>query len=214
MNNLRLLGLTAGVGSLILSGSATADFQGISWTSTSSAYGDTYLIYVDVEAGDQLNAVYGDDVNALSIDSNGGFYQNTWGGAVSTAINAGLIDVFPSLAYDSWVTIGLSDQVGNAMLNIGIDFTEFALGGAITTDNGSWFATPADLQVYEIDGRVLIGQFTVDGDIEGTINIQGKNADLTNWQERGISFSSAVIPAPGAIALLGLAGLASRRRRS
>ena len=65
MNNLKLLGLTAGVGSLILTAAASADFQGISFTSTSSDNGDVYRIYVDVSAGDQLNAVYGDEVNAL-----------------------------------------------------------------------------------------------------------------------------------------------------
>ncbi len=64
-----------------------------------------------------------------------------------------------------------------------------------------------------MDGRVLLGQFTVDiGDhVFGKINIQGKNADLTNWQYRGVTFDS--IPAPGAIALLGIAGIAARRRR-
>ena len=94
------------------------------------------------------------------------------------------------------------------------DFASFEAGGSLTTDNGSWFATPDDAQVYEVDGRVLIGQFTLDGDVEGVINLQGKNADLSNWDRRGVEFSSAIIPAPGAIALLGLAGLASRRRRA
>ena len=213
MNNVKLLGLTAGVGSLILAGSATADFQGISWTSSSSAYGTSYLIYVDVEAGDQLNAVYGDDAIALSIDSGGGFYQNAFGQATVAGMNPAFFPIFPSLMYDSYVTIGLQTSDGNAMLNIGIDFTDFEAGGAITTDNGSWFATPDDAQVYEVGGQVLIGQFTVgDNDgVFGTINLQGKNADGSNWTAAGVDFNT--IPAPGALALLGIAGIVARRRR-
>ena len=214
MNNVKLLGLTAGVGSLILAGSATADFQGISWTSSSSAYGTSYLIYVDVEAGDQLNAVYGDDSNTLSIDSGSGFYQNLYGQATVAGMNPAFFPVFPSLVYDSYVTIGLETNVGNAMLDIGIDFTAFEAGGAISTDNGSWFATPDDAQVNEVNGQVLIGQFTIadDGVLTGQVNLQGKNADGSNWTATAVAFSG-VIPAPGAIALLGLAGITARRRR-
>jgi len=213
MNKLMFSISAAVVGSL-LAGTASADFTGISWDSSDSAYGTTYLIYADVGADDQLNAVYGDDAIALSISAvNGAFYQNAFGAAVSTGINPALLPVFPSLAYDSFVTIGLLDQVGNAMLNIGIDFAAFEAGGEITTDNGSWFATPDDAQVYAVGGRVLIGQFTVDaGDgVQGTINLQGKNGAGVNWSATDVYFNT--VPAPGALALLGLAGLAARRRR-
>jgi MYXO-CTERM domain-containing protein len=214
MKNTKVLTLTASVGSLILAGTASADFQGISFTMSSSSYGDTYLIYADVDAGDQLNAVYGDDSYALTISSDGGFYQTpVWGVDTTFALNPNLILAFPSLAYDSWVTIGLEDNVGNHMMNIGIDFTDFNSGGSLWTDNGSWFATPDDDQVMEVNGSVLIGQFTVaSGDhVFGTINMQGKDADLNNWNAIGIDFDT--LPAPGALALLGLAGLSARRRR-
>ena len=206
------------VSSLFVASTVSADFQGVSIDEIDSGMGigTTYQVYVDVEAGDQVNAVFGDAVDLLSISGVDGaqLYQNPFGGATSQAINAAFIPMFPSLAYDSFVTIGLTNSTGNNLLDIGIDFASFEAGGSLTTDNGSWFATPDDAQVYEVDGRVLIGQFTLDGDVEGVINLQGKNADLSNWDRRGVEFSSAIIPAPGAIALLGLAGLASRRRRA
>ncbi len=44
------------------------------------------------------------------------------------------------------------------------------------------------------------------------INLQGKDAMGETWNATGQDFFFAV-PAPGAIALVGLAGVASRRRR-
>ncbi|HJN72039.1 MAG TPA: PEP-CTERM sorting domain-containing protein, partial [Phycisphaerales bacterium] len=81
----------------------------------------------------------------------------------------------------------------------------------LATDNGSWFCTPVDPQGEEVGGRVLIGQFTLVGgtDLIGQISLQGKDADGNTWQELGVTW----VPAPGAMALLGLAGLAGRRRR-
>jgi len=203
------------VSALVVAGtSATtiADFQGISVEAESHAWGVTYQIFVDVDAGNQLNAVYGDADNALSVDSTGGFYQNAFGQATVAGMNPALFGVFPSLVYDSFVTIGLETNVGNAMLDIGIDWTSFEGGGGIWTDNGSWFATPDDSQVYEIDGRVMIMQLTMD-ELESfsfEINLQGKNADGSNWTELGVPFP---LPAPGALALLGFAGMTVRRRR-
>ncbi len=210
MKNMKVLSLTAGVSSLILAGAVSADFQGLSYDVSSNDQGTTVQVYVEVEAGDQVNAVYGDVDNILHIHSNGGsFYQNAFGG--NTPPNPALIGVFPSLANDSFVTIGRLTDVDNAMLEIGIDWTSFEGGGEISTDNGSWFATPDDAQVYEVDGRVLIGQFTLEsGELGGQINLQGKNADGSNWT---VLAAPLGVPAPGAIALLGLAGLASRRRR-
>jgi hypothetical protein len=212
MKNSKVLALTAGMGSLIIAGAASADFQGISHEVTVTAYGTLVQVFADVDAGDQLNAVYGDADNTLHIGAgDGSFYQNGFATATVAGMNPALFGFFPSMVYDSFVTIGLTDNTGNAMLDIGINFSDFEAGGDIFTDNGSWFATPDDAQVYEIDGRVLIGQFTlVDGELEGLVNLQGKNADGSNWAVLG---QDIALPAPGAIALLGLAGVAARRRR-
>jgi hypothetical protein len=209
-----LLGLTAGVGSLILAGTATADFQGLTLEVVDNGgvvAGTTYDLYANVDAGGRVDAVYGDGANTLSIGVDGGnFVQNIYGGNTSMDINPAFLPLFPSLAYDSFVTIGLTDSTGNVLNNIGIDFTGFAAGGALSTDNGTWFVTPDDAQGDESGGRVLLGRFTIDdGELVGSINLQGRDSTGTVWNANGVTW----VPAPGALALLGLAGLATRRRR-
>ena len=64
--------------------------------------------------------------------------------------------------------------------------------------------------------RVFLAQITsgVGGDIQGVWNIEfADNDSLTSATERALVFSAAAIPAPGAFALLGLAGLVGRPRR-
>ncbi len=213
MNNLKLSSLMAGT--LILAGTASAGFTGMSFDTVENGMAGftTYRAYAGVTAGGQVDAVYGDEANALLVTSGGGFYQNQFGGYGTPS--AALFGFFPSLEWDSFVTIGLTDDAGDAMLDIGIDWAGFEAGGDIATSNGTWFATPSDAQVFEVGGRVLVGQFTVaDGDhVYGSMNFQGKDADLSNWNADGVAFDSDGIPAPGALALLGLAGIAARRRR-
>ena len=213
MKNIKALTLTAVTGSLILAGTAVADFTGMQYETVENGMAGltTYLVYAGVDAGGELDAVFGDTVNVLSVSSDSGFYQNGFGGY--SAPNAALFGFFPSLQFDSFVTIGLLDDAGNAMLDIGIVWDDFAAGGNISTDNGTWFVTPADAQASEVGGRVLVGQFTVgDSDhVFGSMNFQGATAGGVVWNADGELFDTA--PAPGALALLGLAGIAARRRR-
>ena len=205
------------IGSMVTCG-AMADYTGLSYTAVDNGDGTwTARIFAEFNAAtDELDAVFGDADNALLITSGGNFYQNPFGGATAADINPALYTAFPSLVLDSWVTIGLEDQVGNNMLNIGIDWSDFENnGGDIYTDNGTWFATPDDPQVLAgADLRVMIGQFTMyglDTCFSGVINIQGKHGDFETFQERGIVFDLPC-PAPSALALLCIAGLARRRR--
>ena len=203
---------SAGVGALLLTGIASADFQGISAElHAQSAFGDTYRLYVDLDAGDRLDAVYGSSENNLVLGSSAALYENNFGGNTSLNINPALLAVFSSLAYDSWVTIGSETDTGNAL---SIQSVNFGSGGNFAdTANGSWYVTPDDAQGEEVGGRVLIAQLTIAGggsadDLYGNLNFQGKLADGTNW-----GAVDQWIPAPGALALLGLAGIAGRRRR-
>jgi hypothetical protein len=217
MNN-KTLSLTIAASSLIAS-SAMADYTGLSFVGVDNGDGTwTAQIFANFDAAsDELDAVFGDAQNGLLIETSSSFYQNALGGNTSASINPALIPLFPSLALDSWVTIGLEDSTGNAMLNIGIDFSDFEAGGSIASDNGSWFATPDDPQVLAgADLRVMVGQFTMfglDSNVSGILNLQGKSGDFVTFQARDQAFDFSMVPAPGALALLGLAGFASRRRR-
>jgi len=224
MNNKTLsLAITA---TSLIAGTAMADYTGLSYEAMANAGGMdgqldgtwTARIYANFSSStDQLNAVYGDASNGLSISSSDGFYQNIYGANTSAGINAAFIPAFPSLAMDSWVTIGLEDSTSNSMLDIGIDWGSFAAGGGISTDNGTWFATPADAQCLAgSELRVLVGQFTMYGADTGStvsvdLNFQGKDANGTFYATG--QAATYGLPAPGALALLGLAGIVGRRRR-
>ena len=208
------------LGAIALASAAQATpFQGFTIDSLGDmGNGETYRMYVDMDAGTRIDAIFGNSVGALSIDTADGmsFYQNALGGPTSTAINSAFFPLAPSLEWDSYVTIGALYSNGspfgnNALLDIGIDWTSFNGGGELATSNGSWFITPVDAQGDEVGGKVLIGQFTLTGgaDLIGQVSLQGKDADGNTWQELGVTW----VPAPGALALLGLAGIAGRRRR-
>ena len=200
-----------------LSTSAMSDYVGLSFEYEDSGNDLwTMRLYADFTSStDQLTAVFADAQSSLYIRSENGLYQNPFGGPTSVSINPALYDVFPSLKYDSWVTIGSEDQVDNAMLVTGIDWTEFENGGDIEFDNGTWFATKDDGQtVAGSDLRVLIGQFTTygsDSQIYGSINLLGQQGDLVPFVARDQYFGW--VPAPATILLLGLACLKNRRRR-
>ena len=200
-----------------LSTSSMSDYVGLSFEYEDSGNDLwTMRLYADFTSStDQLTAVFADAQSSLYIRSENGLYQHPFGGPTSVSINPALYDVFPSLKYDSWVTIGSEDQVDNAMLVTGIDWTEFENGGDIEFDNGTWFATKDDGQtVAGSDLRVLIGQFTTygsDSQIYGSINLLGQQGDLVPFVARDQYFGW--VPAPATILLLGLACLKNRRRR-
>lgn len=223
---MKTLGLMGAAGTLIATAAASADVSGIEIDHLGNmGNGETYRVYALVGDGERVDAVFGNSVGPMSIGTAAGmsFYQNALGGNTSTGINSAFFPLAPSLEWDSYVTIGALYSNGspfgsNALLDIGIDFTSFNGGGSIETSNGSWFVTPVDAQGGEIGGRVLVAQFTVIGgsgdgysDLVGSMSFQGKDANGNTFQNLNVEIVG--IPAPGALALIGLAGLAGRRRR-
>ena len=224
---MRKLSVFAGVvGGIALAGTASAALQSLSMELVNSgAEGNTYRLFANLDAGARVDAVYGNSQGALSVAvANGGsIYHNANGGPTSKEINSNFFPFVPSMEWDSYVSIGAYYQNGapfgeNNLNNIGVDWAAWEGGGDLFADNGSWFVTPDDAQGAELNGQVFLGQFTVQGgtgtsaDLVGQVNLQGKDADGNTWNAIGASWGGE-IPAPGALALLGLAGVAGRRRR-
>ena len=219
----KTLSVLAGVGApLILTAGASAAFLGINVVSKTNELG---LLVCNVYAvfdrpGDLMIAVAGTPEFPMLVQVLGGgtFYNHSFAG--NTAPSTMLIAAFPSIAFDSFVTIGAKvtssafpdDTVQAPGLPL-IEGTQFA------TTESAWAVIPDAPQADPFnsdyggpgDGNILIAQFSTQlgNVIIGTFYLQ--------YFENGVSGNSVVsfahIPTPGALALLGTAGLIGVRRR-
>jgi MYXO-CTERM domain-containing protein len=228
MNTKRISMFAGTVCGIALAGTAVAGMNGLSYDITDQTgdgvVGGTYTVrvYAEMDAGDRLDAVYGNSESQIDISYLDGAsaYQVAAGGPTSQSINSALFPFLPELEWDSYVTIGNLYAGDNALQSIGIDWADWdPNGGDLYSDNGTWFVTPADAQGESVNGRVLVAQFTTyagsgEYDIAFSAGFQGKDSSGDTWQSgHTVLITGEVVPAPGAIALLGLAGLAGRRRR-
>lgn len=208
---------------LILAAPASAAFTGLSTEARSNGFGLTVVsLYADFDqVGDMLVAVAATPASPMNISViDGTFYQHAFGSdrAPLDAIVAGS----PSLAYDTFVTIGV-ELFGPTGQSEDLSFTlptwpGFGPSSLMTVSSG-WLALPGSAQNNPFDpgfvagdGRILIAQLaTTDGSaFEGSMLVQSVGAGGP-----GMTYAHFThpIPAPGTLALLGLAGLAARRRR-
>ncbi len=227
MNVKPLSVLAAAGGTLIVAGPVQADFTGIRTESKPNSYGllvcNVFATF-DRPGGDLFLSVAEEIGSPLIITVIGGtFYQHPSG--TDKAPNAKLVEIFPTLAYDSFVTIGVKKvgepggQPNDALVMTPgwPGFGPSVLGGPHVSIG--WAVTPSDLQADPFNpayaagnGQVLIGQYST---LHGTgIVGQFRILVVSNGvpSQLNVSFSHFV-PGPGAIALLAIAGGARRRRR-
>ncbi len=208
---------------LILAAPTDAAFTGLSTETRTNAFGlDVVSLYADFDQlGDQLTSISGTPLSPLSISVIGGtFYQHLFGSdrAPFDALVAGS----PSLAYDTFVTIGV-ELFGPTGQTEDLSFTLPTWPGfgpsSLTTVSSGWAVLPGSAQADPFnpnfragDGRTLIAQLTTTDGIgfEGSMLVQSVGIGGP-----GMTYAhfTHVIPTPGTLALLGLAGLAARRRR-
>ena len=204
------------VGPLMSCGGAHAAYAG--WNVELAVGQEASLVgrlYANFDAPtDQLLAVAGTPGTPMHIETRSEFYQHPLG--TDLPPNPSLFGAFPSLADDTFVTIGRSSSLSDQTM-LSPNWPGFGANTLTGTDLG-WFVTPADPQSLPIDGRVLLGQFSMAGNT-GDPNVIGSMLLETLEdgvpQQHAISFS-LLIPAPGVLPLLVLGGsfARSRRRRS
>tara|TARA_Y100001970_G_C14061584_1_gene764472 strand:+ start:394 stop:1092 length:699 start_codon:yes stop_codon:yes gene_type:complete len=222
---------------LALAGTAMADFAGVTVMDAFHSNGMTVIRLgaSHTDANDQLNTLAGIPGGAaMSIEAAGGntMYQDAFGGDFVMSINPAFFPFFPTLAVDSFLTAGNIWDAGmnpatNGLLNAG-DMSQSASGGFSSSD-GAITGIPYESYAYGLEVGFaqisLVGTLDLtdlgitaagaDGNvIEAVVNLQGKNAAGETYLAEGLAFGVGVVPAPGAMALLGLAGIASRRRRA
>ena len=194
---------------------ASADFAGASFTEEVINQGEvTYKIFLNyTNPLDKQLAVSGNaQFSALQLTASSDLIQKHLVPVVPADVPGALAQ--PG---DSWVTIGEgNDNGGETQFSPGFlegqadSFGALISGdGFLQADNGGYFDSNPSTSVAGTS--ILIAQFTfAEGSTwtyTGTSDFNAGGTDLTS-----AAFSVTNIPAPGALALLGLAGLGRRRR--
>ncbi|MAI24276.1 MAG: hypothetical protein CL828_09475, partial [Crocinitomicaceae bacterium] len=144
----------------------------------------TYRIYALCEnADDFVSSVSGDTEFPTRIQSSTSFFQSSFGGLTGSDQNGSLFGFFPSAAFDSYITIGLTESAGAGEGNINtIDNpgnvwgNAFEGGSDLLIDDaigGSWFIFNGNTNgIAGDDYRVLLAQVTTDGELSGSMYVQ------------------------------------------
>ena len=211
--------LTMGV-ALSVSASASADFIGFDATVSTNSYGNTVVQLYGVY--DNSNQILLNCFNA-DIGAPDGFIHSdvqaaaggSWAPSATIAIPG-----FSDPENDSYVTIGALPGATN---NTGLDPSfDGGLGGTIPVGAGWYNGNPNNPQgVSEFAGGVkglsgyagLVGQFVFVGTVQDFVFIADIGSNTGSGTDVEFHAGSFIIPAPGALALLGLGGLVARRRR-
>jgi hypothetical protein len=220
-----LIGSAAVIG---LASAANAGFTG--YQVETFQIGNTWIMNVYAgfsNSGDRVFNVYNTNI---STNHAGGFYQAAANPFWKPATNQN-----KNTSVDSWVTIGTNPN-GNGNSSGSIvagdpsfvnfddsnDSTDFSVIESSGTGAGWYNNNPGNLWGYADQGgnRVLLAHFAFAPNQGGgntvfwSALLTIRSAGSTQAETVGGGNFQFFIPGPGALALLGVAGLASRRRRA
>ena len=220
MKSLALLGALA-----LVSSSASAGFTGWSVERSTTAGGNIqYKVYANVDGSNfvALNAynfqtVSGAPMNAIHNDNATDANENP-----SQSWNPSFNGLLAVRNEDSWVTMSGSGTSGGNDASLDPSFVPS--DASYIPYNAGWFdttpGTPNSILAGGTQGgyRMLVMQIVRAGGVEDALStfscILGYKVSSTTTALAGSGSFTIGTPAPGALALLGLAGLTGRRRRA
>lgn len=161
-----------------------------------------FRLYVEVHDAALANiyALYGSAGSPLAVPP---AYQvappfgSDFGG-----VNPQLVEVIPTAAYDSWLTVGLADGDLSSQLAVSAGFFSgdggeeyWTADRGIRRETGSVAYTNPALGASERD--VLVAQLTCAADhmFTAVLNVRGQSANGT-WEQEGLSFECAPLMEP------------------
>ena len=97
-------------------------------------------------------------------------------GADVGGVNPALFSANADAEFDSWLTVGITDDAANRLGSVGIDFDSWTASAGMTVDNGAVFWMYPD---NGPSGNVTVAQLTVPSASGGhaVMNAQGRGAD-------------------------------------
>jgi len=144
----------------------------------------TYRVYAQLEdADDFLSAITAiEGCHPMNISTSTSFYNSAAGGVLGSDINAVLCPSIPGTGYDSFLTIGQETNADAGQTQAVFSNPTDPMSAAFGTENGTSFVVN-DGTIFTTNGsvnglptgpnnRVLLGQFTTDGNFSFDINLQ------------------------------------------
>lgn len=222
--------VAAGLGLLVAAASVNADMTGNVYQ---NSYGGSFVdgfgapdfngTIIDLwmefdDSADVLLNVY--DFNDIQL---GTTYYQSFTGATWLPNNLGAPFETPALqSADSYVSIGGDGGNQTNANGTGLDPNFGGTGAAGPGANAGWYNSDPGTPIGAVMATghtstglgVFIGRFSMEGGV--THNMEGSTGSATWNQGLGTEGQQAgfvVVPTPGALALLGIACLAGRRRR-
>ncbi len=221
----------SGLAAAVLASTASADYTRavqVGYEVTAADFGGTsvtvYVVDVYMESNDTADTLL-NVYNWNTVEGAPATYFQSFTGTGWIPTNlGGPFDNAALQTADSFVTIGGFDadakQIPGAGAGSGLDPNFGGNNAAAPGVNAGWYnSSPPSLNgaVITYDNGItgtLIGRFS---SLAGEFSLEGTEFEAT-WnqglQTPGQQAPFTVVPAPGAMALLGLAGLAGRRRRN